>query len=212
MGKLKILGGENGLDEQDSVKRLFFAIDLSDFIVSSVERLIETFTDIPSRYIRWVAPSNLHVSIKFLGEVESDKLPAICDVAEKVFASCGNMRLTVEGMGIFPNHDRPRVVWLGVKGETEKLVATESRLSEQLENLGFQADQRPYAAHLTIGRVKNDNVRGKLVRLVRKHHGVALGDLMVDHVSLYESKLKPGGAIYSVVRTFKLAGDAGDGS
>jgi len=194
-------------DDTLNVRRLFFAIDLPLETIASVERLIEAVNDIPPVHVRWVHSVNLHITLKFLGDVENEKIFDICDVASKVFADFGPINLSVEGMGLFPNHDNPKVVWLGVHGNTEELAKMEYNLSAGLEKLGYPPDQRKFTAHLTIGRVKNESVRGKLVRLARKYHDAYIGDASADSVALYESKLNPGGAIYSLVERFSLSGE-----
>ncbi|VAX15546.1 2'-5' RNA ligase [hydrothermal vent metagenome] len=194
-------------DDTLNVRRLFFAIDLPLETIASAERLIESVSDIPITQVRWVHSVNLHITLKFLGDVENEKTFDICDIAKKVFTGFGPINLSVEGMGLFPNHDNPKVVWLGVHGNTEELAKMELNLSAGLEKLGYPPDQKKFTAHLTIGRVKNESARGKLVRLARKYHDTYIGDASADSVALYESKLNPGGAIYSVVDRFPLCGE-----
>lgn len=203
---LRRVDDEPNLDDTSSVRRLFFAIDLPLETIASAERFMESIDDMPPTQVRWVHPANLHISIKFLGDVESEKISDISAVASKVFPSFGPIELSVEGMGLFPNHDNPQVVWLGVTGNTDQLAKMESALSAGLEQFGYLPDQRKFTAHLTIGRVKSESARGKVVRFVRKYHDIYIGDASADSVALYESKLNPGGAIYSVIDRFPLGG------
>lgn len=194
------IGGKGGL------KRLFFAVDLPEATMASAERLMETFA-IPPGTVRWARPGNMHITIKFLGETEEEKIPAIREAASSALSSFAPARLTIEGMGIFPNHDKPRVVWFGVGGDTAALSVMEAELSKSLEGLGFLPDQRPFTAHLTIGRVKSDLARGPLIRLVRAHQKEFIGDAPLNEIVLYESSLNPAGAIYTVVERFPLQGE-----
>ncbi len=185
-------------------RRIFFAIDLPEDTVKAAEDLFKTFSGIPKNFISWVKSTNLHITLKFLGPVQQKKIPDICSAARRAFASIEPMELMIEGMGIFPNHDRPRVVWLGVKGDTDKLASLESALSKELEPLGFPPDQRPFVAHLTIGRVKNENVRGRLIRLVREYHETRIGPAPVAKITLYESMLSAKGAAHTALDSFPL--------
>ncbi len=193
-----------GKNKRKEVKRLFFAVDLPEATLASAEDLVATF-GIPSSHVRWVRIRNLHISLKFLGDVETGVIPELCQRARETVSAFGPMRLTIEGMGLFPNHTKPRVVWFGVGGDTREFARLESELAKNIESLGFPADERPFTAHLTIGRVKSDSARGELIRLVHKNHEVMIGDAPVDTVCLYESRLSPGGSIYTRVESFPLS-------
>ncbi|MGK7346249.1 MAG: RNA 2',3'-cyclic phosphodiesterase [Candidatus Nitrospinota bacterium M3_3B_026] len=191
------------MGKNDDVKRLFFAVDIPEPTRAAAERLLEE-TDIPPEAVRWVRPGNMHLTLKFLGETPSGKIPAIIEAAKRALTSFGPLSLTIEGMGVFPNHDRPRTIWLGVGGETGALAAMEAALSKELEGLGFPPDERPFAAHLTVGRVKSVSARGSIARLVRRLRGEFIGHAPVGEVALYESRLATAGALYTVVESFPL--------
>lgn len=193
------------MGKNDDIKRLFFAVDVPEPTRAAAERLLEK-TDIPPEAVRWVRPGNMHLTLKFLGETPSGKIPAIIEAAGRALSPFGPLSLTIEGMGVFPNHDRPRTIWLGVGGQTGALAALEAALSKELEELGFAPDERPFTAHLTIGRVKSLAARGRIARLVRGMRGEFIGHAPVEEVTLYESRLAPAGALYTVVESFPLRG------
>lgn len=196
-------GGEKAGSSE--TKRLFFAVDIPEPTLVSAERILETF-DIPPNHVRWVHVRNLHITLKFLGDIEQDRVPALCEAAREAAAGFGPMDLIIEGMGIFPNIHHPRVVWFGVGGESANLAALEAELAKKLEPLGFEPDERPFAPHLTIGRVKSALARGELLRLVHNNQKVRVGPAPVDALHLYESRLSPGGSIYTRIESFPLPG------
>ncbi|VAX15088.1 2'-5' RNA ligase [hydrothermal vent metagenome] len=196
---------EKGKEEKKEVKRLFFAVDLPDETLARAGSLIDKF-GIPPAHVRFVHMENLHISIKFLGDVEVKTIASLCKIAKEAVLGFGAMLLTIEGMGLFPNHTKPRVVWFGVGGETDKLARLESKLAKNIECLGFPADERPFTPHLTIGRVKSESARGELIRLVHNNRELKVGDALMDAVHLYESRLGPGGSVYTKVESFPLSG------
>lgn len=189
------------------VKRLFFAVDLPLKTLSTAQSLIDKF-GVPSAHVRWVHAKNLHISLKFLGDVEAQTIPSLCAKAKEAVSGFGEMSLSIEGMGLFPNNTKPRVVWFGIKGATKQFARLESRLSENIECLGFPAAERPFTPHLTIGRVKSASARGELIRLVHNNHDLKVGEAPVKVIHIYESRLGPGGSVYTKVESFPLSGDS----
>jgi 2'-5' RNA ligase len=189
------------------VKRLFFAVDLPLKTLSSAQDLIDKF-GIPADHVRWVHVKNLHVSLKFLGDVDVKTIPSLCEKAEEAVSGFGAMSLSIEGMGLFPNHTKPKVIWFGIKGEVKELACLELSLAKNIECLGFPGDERPFTPHLTIGRVKSGNARGELIRLVHNNHELKVGEAPVKAVHLYESRLGPGGSVYTKVESFSLSDDS----
>jgi len=189
-------------------KRLFFAIDLPQSTIASAERLMETFRISPAA-VGWVRAVNLHITLKFLGDVPESNISALCDAVREPVSGVVGFRLTIEGMGMFPNQNRPRVVWFGTGGDTASLSTLESLVTKNIQPLGYPADERPFTAHITIGRVKSQTARGELIRMVHNNQKTFVGEVPVDSLMLYESKLSPGGSIYSVVESFQLRKTAG---
>ncbi len=196
---------DKGKEEKKEVKRLFFAVDLPDETLTRAGSLIDKFGISPA-HVRFVHVNNLHISMKFLGDVEAQTIASLCEKAKEAVSGFGAIRLFIKGMGLFPNHTKPRVIWFGVGGETDKLARLESKLSKNIECLGFLADERPFTPHLTIGRVKSESARGELIRLVHNNRELKVGDALMDAVHLYESRLGPGGSVYTKVESFPLSG------
>ncbi len=205
MGAKQSRGGGKPVNHpgERKTKRLFFAIDLPQSTIASAERLMETFRISPAA-VGWVRAGNLHVTLKFLGDVPESNISALCDAVRGAVSGFANFRLTIEGMGMFPNQTRPRVVWFGAGGDTASLSKLESLVTKKIQPLGYPADERPFTAHITIGRVKSQTARGELIRLVHSNQKIFVGEVPVDSLMLYESKLSPGGSIYSVIESFQL--------
>ena len=191
------------LTGKSGTKRVFFAIDVPEQVIVNAERLIDEF-NIPPAHVRWVQLNNLHITLKFLGDINTGTIPAIIDYAKKAVSGIGPIRLVFQSMGLFPNSNKPKVVWFGVGGHTDKLTKLESALSESLEPLGIPGDERAFTAHLTIGRVKTDNARGELIRLVHNNQKTFVGSALINNIVLYESSLNPGGSVYTKLATFDL--------
>ncbi len=167
------------------------------------ERLKETRAD-----VAWVRPENLHLTLKFLGEVEETALGAVADAIRPVAAGHGPFRLAFAGLGAFPQPRTARVVWIGVGDGSEGLAELHARLQATLEPLGFQREGRPFTSHLTLGRVRGPGRREQLAMAVMSMPAEPLGEMVLDRIDLMRSELRPEGARYSVLHTFALAGAA----
>ncbi|MDH5638100.1 MAG: RNA 2',3'-cyclic phosphodiesterase, partial [Nitrospinota bacterium] len=141
--------------------RLFFAVDISEGVRQAAGELLRSI-DTPKAMVKWIQPDNLHITLKFLGETPSGKLEAIVSAARKVASTHGRMSVEVSGMGVFPDQKKPRVVWLGIKGDTARLQKLAGDLDEAMAQEGFAKENRPFSPHLTIGRVR-DPKAGKAI-------------------------------------------------
>ncbi|MBF0170100.1 MAG: RNA 2',3'-cyclic phosphodiesterase [Nitrospinae bacterium] len=200
-------GGETTPRRGDvtSTRRLFFAFDLPEPIRDEVVRLVESFA-LPPAEVRPVKGENLHITLKFLGDNPPERIDDLVAAAHRAVAEVSPFSLSIEGIGLFPNHDKPRVLWLGVLGDLGKAQGLEQALSNELLPLGVVPDERSYAPHLTVGRVVTDRVRGRLARLVREKKGVGAGIMPVTGITLYESALHPDGSVYRPLAAIPLGG------
>jgi 2'-5' RNA ligase len=176
---------------------------LRDRVARIQERLKEARAD-----VSWVRPENLHLTLKFLGEVEDAALDAVADAIGSVAAGHAPVPLVLAGLGAFPQPRTARVVWIGVGGGAEGLAELHAELEAGLERLGFQRDARPFTSHLTLGRVRGPGRREQLAAAVTSMAPEPLGEMLLDRIDLMRSELRPEGARYSVLRTFPLEGAA----
>jgi RNA 2',3'-cyclic 3'-phosphodiesterase len=195
-----------------SVIRAFIAIELSDDIhhrLDDVEHQIQSRAgETARRAVRWVAAENIHLTLKFLGDVSTDQLTPITGLLAEVAASYPGLDLTIGGSGAFPNARRPRVVWVGCEG-SPVLGRLQKAVDQAMDRLGYPREERPFSPHLTLGRV-NENARGdelaQLVRALGETHVGELGRVKVETFHLFKSELHPGGAVYTRLNTFRLGG------
>ncbi|MGE5415302.1 MAG: RNA 2',3'-cyclic phosphodiesterase [Acidobacteriota bacterium] len=151
--------------------------------------------------VKWVEDQNLHLTLKFLGEVEDSLLPRIIEQIGKTVSGGQTINLSLGEIGYFPNKSNPRVVWVGLKGEIEELNKIGTELDKGLESLGFELEKNR-KAHLTLGRVKfNDGTKQMFSNISNVKHP-AKSDFVIDGITLYQSQLTREGPIYSVLEKY----------
>jgi len=178
--------------------RAFIAIDLPTQILEQIQQLQEFLLPITNSLIRWTKPENIHLTLKFLGEFEKQKLNEVQNVIREIATTEVSFTLFIKGYGVFPNLEQPRIVWVGID-ECVPLKTLVRRLEENLRPLGFKPENRPYKPHLTIGRVKQDYSLQKNLKLtgILCTAKTITGSFSVEEIALYRSDLKPGGPVYS---------------
>lgn len=185
--------------------RTFVAIGLPERLREQLEALLGELRRCGAD-VRWVAPSSMHLTLKFLGEIQPRDLSDIDEVLRKITASASPTRARLRGMGSFPHLRRPRVIWIGLEPDGDRLAALHSSLQEALQEIGFPREKRGFRPHLTLGRVRSGRGKGSLVEAVESNAEVDLGYLQIDEVTLFESDLKPQGAIYTALGRYRLGG------
>jgi 2'-5' RNA ligase len=193
-----------------SAIRSFIAIDLPDTLNASLERasiqLQELLKGLP---VRWVPVKNIHLTLKFLGDVSENNIPMIESIIRGEAAQHRIFEISVGGFGVFPNAARPRVLWTGVEAPDE-LFNLQRRLDVESARLGYAPDQREFSPHLTFGRISR-NASPKQVRqaseLLRTYKIGFLGAARIESVTLFRSDLGPNGAVYSKIHTSKIPDD-----
>ncbi len=178
--------------------RAFIAIELP-------ESLKIRLTELQHRLNRqdgvsWVKTSNMHLTLKFLGNVAESQIEVLRACMEKVVKAYHPFELTPKGLGAFPNLHRPRVIWTGVEDTTGSLAGLQRKLQAELEQRGFGREDYPFRAHITLGRVKDSGVTA-LQRLEFSEP-----PFRVDEIALMRSDLKPQGALYTRLAAVKLNG------
>lgn len=180
--------------------RAFIAVDVD--ATNRIRGLLGELQALPAR-LRVVPPGNLHLTLKFLGEVDEGRVPAVVGALEAAVEGTEPFSLVLKGTGAFPRERSPRVLWIGVEG-AEPLEGVARRLDPLLEDLGFPREKRPFSAHLTVARVKEGKGRETIRHLLAAHRETAFGEERVDAVRVKRSELRPTGAVYSDVATVPL--------
>ena len=187
--------------------RAFIAIDLSPAIQAKLQELLMQLKDrMPGLPVRWVPAQNIHLTLKFLGEVSVSNLTVLQQSLQQEVAAHRSFEVVVEGLGVFPSYRRPKVIWVGLSAPQE-LVTLQKRIEQEAERLGYSREDRGFTPHLTLGRVSRNANTAEIHRIgesVERYEVNTLGSMIVSQVKLYKSDLQPGGAIYTCLFTETL--------
>ncbi len=185
--------------------RSFIAVPLSPEVQSGARRLVSKIAG-EGDGIRWVPMDNLHLTLKFLGDVDNTEVPAVCKIVRNVTKDFEPFDLDFAGASALPNLDRPRVISVSVSDPSESLRKIVARLETELAEMGFKPEPRDYVPHLTLGRTKGGSRRAseEVVQRVKQYLDIRLGAMCVDTVELIASFLEKKGPSYQVMDTIDL--------
>jgi RNA 2',3'-cyclic 3'-phosphodiesterase len=180
--------------------RTFIAVDFSAEMIDQIEQIINYFkTQVPQGALKWVETKNLHLTIKFLGDISKELLPQVENILKTELRQFPSFDIRVEELGMYPHNKKPRVIWLGIKGG-EPLIEIHQKLERALVKAQIPPEGRAYSPHLTIARVrrKTDPNTTKLIgRNLSNFKVDSLGTLTIDQVQFYQSELTRQGPIYT---------------
>ncbi len=196
----------------DEVLRVFIAVDISPQLRQALTDLMADLkTQLSHVPLRWSPPENIHLTLKFLGEVSRRNLRHIQDVLRAEALLYPPFEFSAGTLGAFPNEHHPRVVWVGVEGP-KVLYRLQESLERALGRLGYPPDNRPFKPHLTLARIartaRPEDIRALSLVLRRTSVGY-LGSTHVDTIHLYRSVLTPSGAVYTKLFSEPLRGGQG---
>jgi len=188
--------------------RTFVALPLSEEMHQQLGRVQRRLQhDIPHRAVKWVSPKKIHLTLFFLGEIFASRVDAIKEALAVVARNAPPIQVDIRELGVFPNPNRARVLWVGMDDPEEYLALLHLAVNEALEQLGYEPDRRPFKPHLTLGRVRRKTSRSEARRigtLMTQTEIGTLGKETLDELVLFRSELKPTGAVYTRLGTFKL--------
>ena len=159
--------------------------------------------------VAWTAPENLHITLAFLGEISPGRVASVERSMEVVVSGTGPFSLTAEGGGAFPGTRNPRVFWVGFLESLELVRQLQQNMGNALSGAGFPPEDRPFHPHITVGRTRGALPPAWGERFVRALSGQNFGVVPVSSVTLYESRLGPGGAAYTPLCDVRLEGPGG---
>jgi 2'-5' RNA ligase len=186
--------------------RAFVAVPIGEQAterVAEVQRGLRGTCEQAGWKVSWVRPENLHLTLKFLGEVEESRIEEIREQLGALEAYAP-FDMQLAGVGAFPPARRPRVIWIGVEQGAGDLRGMALDVEERMETIGFSREKRPFRAHLTVGRVKQ--ARTPATGVLDGWRQVQAGTSHVREVVLYQSTLHPQGARYSALARIPLRG------
>jgi len=185
--------------------RTFIAINVPPAVLDTIIRIQTRFKSL-GLHASWVKPGNLHLTLKFLGDTDPDRIPGIQYTLTETLASYTRFQLLLDSVGVFPDTNNPRVLWLGLKDEEGALKTLQADIKKALESIGFPREQRPFSPHVTLARVKSSKGKKQLKDELDAMNpkGINPHPFDVGEIHLYESQLTPKGSIYTILANFKL--------
>lgn len=156
--------------------------------------------------VKPVEHENLHITLKFLGEVEEEILPSIRQIMAETARKMEPFRFSLKGVGTLPSRNFIKVVFSRVEEGGENLVWMQKDLEKRLSKLGFKKEKREFKPHVTIARVKSARPKNKILKFIERHQKEELGDVKVDNLLLMKSRLTPGGPVYTALEELYLGG------
>ena len=154
--------------------------------------------------VRWVRPENIHLTLKFLGDIKPADIETIGEAMADAVEDRPPFMLTLSGIGFFPGVNRPRVIWVGLGGETRHLADLQSSLADRLAAVGFPREKRSYQAHLTLGRIRQAKRSDQFKPVLQQYSEWGDREFSADRIGLLRSDLKPSGAVYTELKQVKL--------
>jgi 2'-5' RNA ligase len=178
--------------------RSFFAFDIEDQTI--IRRLTEVQAMLTNTGadLKLVKPQNIHLTIRFLGDIHPPMVDAIYEEMKQL--SFSPFTAELEGIGAFPKPNYPRVVWAGIRKGAKELTDVFEQLEPRLRGLGFKPDTKGFSPHLTIARVRTGRNKAGLAELIRELEDYEFGTIKVECLRLKKSDLTPRGPIYSNLR------------
>jgi 2'-5' RNA ligase len=187
--------------------RSFIAIELPGELKQALTELQQKFKSAGSLLVKWVDPENIHLTLKFLGDIDVDSPEKIMKALEEAANGITSFNIEVRGLGVFPNINRIQIIWVGLHGELEKLGQLQKRIETSLKPLGFPPENRPFTPHLTLARVRDyarPDERQKLGQTISATNFEGKYTIKVTAVNLMRSQLTREGPIYSKLGTITL--------
>jgi 2'-5' RNA ligase len=189
-----------------SMTRTFVAVEVSEGVRAQAVELISRLRRASDAKISWVAPANMHMTLKFLGDQSDEDVAAICQAVQEGAASVEPFEFYCRGAGAFPDIQRPRTLWLGVSEGLEGFRTLHAAIDAALAKRRFPKDRQQFRPHLTIGRVRSGGPQLQaLSEVLGACEDFDAGPTTVDEVTVFSSELTPAGPQYEVLAQAPLA-------
>jgi RNA 2',3'-cyclic 3'-phosphodiesterase len=186
--------------------RCFIAIDIDERIrkaLGDLQRQLRDGIDVKRGDINWVNPDNIHLTLKFLGEIKDEKVAEVCNIVKAVAGRHKSFELDIESVGHFGGRS-PKVLWVGMGKGGENLLELQKDIEESLALTGWPEETREFSGHLTLCRIRNPKAGMKLAQASVNYKDFKVGTLAAVAVCVYQSELKPAGPVYTVLGNYKL--------
>ena len=181
--------------------RAFLAIDLDDDLMPKINKIINEFKKIDTK-IKYVELLNLHLTLKFFGDIGSEGLSILEDKISEVVSGFEPFNIKIRGCGAFPNNNHIKVIWVGID-EDSVIKELHDKLDAEFVRLGFDKDKK-FSTHLTIGRMKTAKNKNQVKSAIENFSDFEIGEMEVTQIALKKSTLTPSGPIYEDIKIFEL--------
>jgi 2'-5' RNA ligase len=182
--------------------RCFISVNLDEALKGEIHKAVERLRD-EKADVKWVPAGNLHITLKFLGNADEETVARLEERLSPLAERHGSFRMSLHGMGLFPDRRRPRVVWIDLI-DAGRLTEIQRDIEQTASSLGFEREDRPFSPHLTIGRIRSPKGTSSLLGAIETLKDKDFGNIEVNAVSLMKSDLKPTGAQYTTLAEFHL--------
>jgi 2'-5' RNA ligase len=177
--------------------RAFIAVDIEseefrDQIIQLQKKLSDIGTD-----IKPVAPQNIHLTLRFLGEIETNLIEKIADIMKPI--EFKPFKIVFKGTGAFPSMKKINVIWIGLEHGQEELIKVSKFLESQLRKIGFSQDKKGFSPHVTIARLRSSRNKDVVADLLYEYKEKSYGSMIAQSIRLKKSVLTPQGPIYSTI-------------
>ena len=186
--------------------RAFMAITPPTTLQHTVAEIRDVFQPLQLPW-RWVTPEQIHLTLKFLGNVPAEQVTLIAQAMACAAQGQTAFTLRAQSLGCFPHPSRPRVLWVGLVDPSQALAHLNERLSAALIPAGFPPEERPFHPHLTLARAQNVGRSNELLPILQAYHNRYFGEFSVTQLHLFQSELQRGGARYTILRSVTLQSD-----
>jgi 2'-5' RNA ligase len=183
--------------------RSFIALELSPEIYKNLGQLIDNLkkgVQFTSARPSWVNPESIHLTLKFLGNIEETMIDPIAEIMTKAANETHPFTIRIRDLGVFPNPRQPRVLWCGMTKGEDQTISIQTKIDRGLSTLGFEKETRPFHPHLTLARIKSLKGVSQLMDIVKTHQNSLVGECRFDRVILFKSELHPSGAVYTKLK------------
>lgn len=187
----------------DKAIRLFAAMPLGDDLRRQATRIQDQLKRAGGG-VKWVEPGNLHITLKFLGWTDEGRIPGVVEAMRAATQGREPFQVEVKGVGAFPNARRPRVIWLGTTDGAVALAGIAERLESEVAALGFERETRPFAAHVTLGRVSSPERACSLTAEIELMGATEVGKMTCGEIVLMRSDLSRSGPTYTPIEVVRL--------
>ena len=195
----------------ENTVRTFVAVELDDSVKAHIAAAIDALRQERIDNLRLVRPGGVHLTLKFLGDIDAGKVSTIAEAMTQVAAQHAPFSLTLGAPGVFPNINRARVLWLGVEGDLRPLRILQARVEDALTAAGFPPEKQTFNPHLTIGRMHRRASKSDRHRATDALTALSIPEnqhIEVRAISLMKSILRPGGAVYERIAYASLSAPA----